>query len=496
MRRRVAVIGAGISGLVAALLLTRQGMEVTVYERAADVGGKMRSVEVGGTHIDAGPTVFTLRAIFEDIFASVGEELSEHVRLSRLDVLARHAWSEDHQLDLYADRERSAEAIGEFASAAEARRFIQFSERARNIYRTLEQTFIRAQRASGPIELAQRVGLHRWAKLTGLQPFTTLWQSLGRQFQDPRLQQLFGRYATYCGSSPWLAPATLMLVAHVEQEGVWSIDGGMHTLARALQRLAQKNGAAFRFGAEVIKVDLSGGVATSITLADGELCEIDAAVMTCDIEAMAAGRFGNAVAEATPVAPRSARSLSAITWAMQARATGFPLVRHNVFFSRDYEAEFADIFDHFRVPIAPTVYVCAQDRTDDGVNADGNAERLLMLVNAPALGDVQHYGLRDIRDFQERLFGVLQRCGLHIEPQDNATTVTTPADFEQLFPGSGGALYGPASHGWRSSFQRPGSRTRVPNLYLAGASTHPGPGVPMVAVSGQLAAFALLEDIR
>lgn len=492
--KRVAIVGAGVSGMVAALLLARQGIEVTVFERAVDVGGKMRTVEVDGVIIDAGPTVFTLRAVFDDIFASVGADLDEHVLLRPLDVLARHAWTETERLDLYADRQRSTQAIGELAGAAEARRFTRFCGTARDIYQTLDRTFIRAQRVRGPIELAQRIGLHRWAQLARLQPFTTLWHALGQQFRDARLRQLFGRYATYCGSSPWLAPATLMLVAHVEQEGVWSIEGGMHSLARALRNLAHENGAAFRFGADVTNVESSGDRVTSITLAGGERCEIDGLVMTCDVEAIAAGRFGDAVAAAVPDTPKGARSLSAITWAMRARVTGFPLVRHNVFFSHDYEAEFADIFKHDRAPIAPTVYVCAQDR-NDGANSDAKAERLFVLINAPAVGDTHRYGPREIRDSQRRAFDVLQRCGLHIEPQDDATATTTPTDFEELFPGSGGALYGRASHGWRSSFERPGARTRLPNLYLAGASTHPGPGVPMVAVSGQLVALALLEDL-
>lgn len=494
LKQRVAIVGAGISGLVCALLLARQGLRVEVLESAADVGGKMRTVQVGGVPIDAGPTVFTLRAIFDDIFASVGAELSEHVRLRPLEVLARHAWSNDQRLDLYADRQRSAQAIGEFAGAAEERRFMQFCERARGIYHSLDGTFIRAQRVSGPIELAQRIGLHRWTQLARLQPFTTLWRALGTQFRDARLRQLFARYATYCGSSPLLAPATLMLVAHVEQEGVWSIEGGMHSLARALQTLAEKNGVTFRLGTDVKSIECSGSRVVAIMVAGGERREIDAVVMTCDAEAIGCGRFGDAVAAAVPATTKRERSLSAITWAMRARATGFPLVRHNVFFSNDYEAEFADIFKHHRVPVTPTVYVCAQDR-DDRESSDDTAETLFVLVNAPAIGDIHRYGPREIRECQSRTFAALARCGLQIEPADGSSIVTTPTDFERLFPGSGGALYGSASHGWRSSFERPGARTHVPNLYLAGASSHPGPGVPMVAVSGQLAALALLEDL-
>jgi 1-hydroxycarotenoid 3,4-desaturase len=197
---------------------------------------------------------------------------------------------------------------------------------------------------------------------------------------------------------------------------------------------------------------------------------------------------------AVPPMPRAARSLSAVTWSMVAETAGFPLAHHNVFFSGDYRAEFEAIFRHGRVPEQPTVYVCAQDR-GDGVAAPAGAERLLVLVNAPPSGDVHTFPPPEIESCAERTFAQLERCGLNVRRRPEATTATSPADFERLFPGTGGALYGRAPHGWRASFQRPGARTRLPGLYLAGGSVHPGPGVPMAAMSGRLAAARLMADL-
>ena len=489
---RVAIVGAGVGGLAAALELAARGLDVTVLERAAAPGGKMRLVVAGGAAIDAGPTVFTMRRVFDELFAAAGADFAAHVTLRPATTLARHAWGPGERLDLFASVERSAEAIGAFAGAAEARGYLAFCARARRVHQTLDASFMRASQPGGPFALAARAGAR---DLLATAPFATLWRALGDHFADPRLRQLFGRYATYCGSSPFLAPATLMLVAHVEQDGVWFVEGGMHRLAQAMAGLAAAQGARFRYGAEVAEIVLERGRAAGVRLADGERLPADAVVLNADLAALAGGLFGGAAAAAAP--PPGPRSLSAVTWALHARAEGFPLLRHNVFFGRGYAAEFDDIFRHARAPQEPTVYACAQDREDreDGDAAPDGPERLLCLMNAPPNGDAGGFDAREIEACATRSFGLLERCGLRIQRQGAASVVTAPQDFHRLFPATGGALYGPAMHGPMAAFRRPGARSRAPGLYLAGGSAHPGPGVPMAALSGRQAAASLLADL-
>jgi len=149
------------------------------------------------------------------------------------------------------------------------------------------------------------------------------------------------------------------------------------------------------------------------------------------------------------------------------------------------------------VPGAPTVYVCAQDRTADEREADSapHAERMMCLINAPPSGDTQEFSTEEIERCRNRAFAQLERCGLALKTRQETTVTTTPSDFNRLYPATGGALYGQASHGWTASFSRPTTRTKIPGLYLAGGSTHPGPGVPMAALSGRLAAATILEDL-
>lgn len=489
---RVVIVGAGVAGLVAAFALAARGLDVTVLERGGAPGGKMRQVAVGSSQIDSGPTVFTMRWAFDELFEAVGQNFSDHVRLRPLDTLARHAWDKRSRLDLFADEERSVEAIGDFAGAGEAARYRIFCRDTRRIYDILEKPFLRAARPSLS-GLIRADGFRGLMRLPRIKPFSSMWSALSRYFHDPRLRQLFGRYATYCGSSPFKAPATLMLVAHVEREGVWSIEGGMHSLAQALAKGATSLGACIRYGEEVSEVLTARGRAAGVRLASGERIAADAVIVNADTAAIAGGLFGmDASRAAASMAPR-ARSLSAMTWSAVAETRGFPLRRHNVFFSTDYAAEFDDIFARDTMPREPTVYVCAQDRESQTAIAD--AERLLILVNAPANGDRHSYDAAEVERCAQRTFGVLERCGLQIRRQPDAMQVTTPADFNRLFPATGGALYGRSSHGWTASFRRPGARTRIPGLYLAGGSTHPGPGVPMAALSGRSAAASLMADL-
>jgi 1-hydroxycarotenoid 3,4-desaturase len=494
LRERVVVVGAGVGGLVAACELAHRGVDVTLVERAAEPGGKMRRVPVGNTWIDGGPTVFTMRWVFDRLFDDLGLALDDHLRLQPLRVLARHAWSADERFDLHADVGRAAEAVGDFAGAAAARGFLAFVERGRAIFRTLDEPFMRSSRPN-PVSLAWRVGLRGLPGLLGISPFTTLWRELGRYFPDPRLRQLFGRYATYCGASPFHAPATLMLVAHVEQEGVWAVDGGMHRIAQVLAALAERAGARLRFGCDVHEIVVEGGRARGVRLADGETLPADAVVFNGDVAALGAGLLGDAARAAAAPVPAPKRSLSAVTWNAVARTGGFPLVRHTVFFSDDYPAEFAEITRARRLPTTPTVYVCAQDRDDDDAAPPG-AERLLVLVNAPADGDHHPIPAEELAACEARTFRHLAACGLQVSLDPSATQVTTPSGFHRLFPGTGGALYGQASHGWQASFTRPGAASRIPGLMLAGGSVHPGPGVPMAALSGRLAASRVLDDLR
>ena len=493
--RRAVIVGAGIGGLAAALDLAALGADVLVLERDAGPGGKARPIDVGGALVDAGPTVLTLRWVFEELFARAGAELGACVALEPMHVLARPAWPDGARLDLFADRARSAEAIASFAGDEEAARFVAFAEAAERTWAVAKRTFVLGQRPSLADLFRRARGLGLGA-LADVDAHRTLWTALGARLGDPRLRQLFARYATYCGASPFEAPATYALVAHVEAEGVWRVRGGISALARALEARARDLGVRFVYDAHVDEVLVGPDGAARGVRVGGERVAADAVVVNADVSALGSGLLGVAAARAAaPTRPKD-RSLSAITWAMVARPRGWSLAHHNVAFSSDYRAEFDDLIARGRAPEAPTVYVCAQYRGDGVGDGDGarDAERALVVVNAPATGDERgRWDREEVERCERAMVTTLERCGLELQPR--ASVCTTPADWARRFPGTGGAIYGPRPRGALSGLSRAGARTRVRGLYTCGGSAHPGAGVPMVALSGRLAVEAIAADL-
>lgn len=487
----VLVVGGGIGALSAGLRCASEGARVHLLERASHLGGKMRSVEVGGFEIDTGPTVLTMRPVFEDLFAHAGLRLADYVQLDSLEVLARHYWRDGSQLDLSSSLEANVAAIHTFAGRREAQGFVRFSRHVAKIHERVRAPFLDSPK-QGLLASARSAGIRGAFAFARVDWHRSIWRALGDFFRDARLRQLFARYATYVGSSPFEAPATLNLIAHVEQRGVWTVRGGMQNLARAIGQAFEDRGGSIELDAEVKEILVQDGRAVGVRMADGQRRFASAIVFGGDPNALRSGLVG-AGTRATVSSTSAERSLSAMTFAWAARASGRPLAFHNVFFSDDYVAEFDALFGRNAIPEQPTVYICAPQRAERRHSAGGqHSEPLFALINAPAIADRAGVDF-EVPQCKTATLDQLHRCGLHIEAIEQEI-VTTPIEFGRRFPGSHGALYGPATHAAMGAFSRPGHRTNIPGLYLAGGGAHPGAGVPMVALSGRWAAEAIAAD--
>ncbi|MEM1264804.1 MAG: 1-hydroxycarotenoid 3,4-desaturase CrtD, partial [Pseudomonadota bacterium] len=485
------VVGAGMGGLTAALDLADRGLRVSVFDRNAAPGGKIRTMPSAAGPVDAGPTVFTLRPIFEELFSDIGARISDHLTLTSAPVIARHHWRDGGWLDLYANPDASAEAIRAFSGPADADAFRRFNDRTAMLFEALDLPMMRAP-APGPLSVTRALGPNLFRVTRASKPLKSMWRELTGTFRDPRLRQLFARYATYVGGSPFLSPALLTLIWQAEARGVHLVSGGMHALARGLERLAKERGVLFHYGADVREILVADAHVRGVTLRTGEAFLADTVVFNGDPAALASGRLGQAAQGAVRQRSRNDRSLSAYVWTFASPAAGVRLAHHNVFFGDDYEAEFHDLFAIRRVPRDPTIYLCAQDRNSVGEGPEG-PERFQIIMNAPADGDVVVPSEQEIRTCETRTFERLEAAGLRLT-RPGAEALTTPWDFERLFPATGGALYGANPHGLMASFKRPKARTPIAGLYLAGGGTHPGPGVPMAALSGRHAAAAIVSD--
>ena len=479
---RIVVIGAGIGGLAAALRLASAGRAVTVLDRLDAPGGKMRTVPSAAGPVDAGPTVLTLRPVFEALFADAGSRLDDHVTLTPLPILARHRWPDGTVLDLCADAEASAGAI----AAA-------FGARAADDYRAWRTDMARLLAAfEGPMMMRAAPSLPALAALVArrpdlwraMAPGRTLAGALARRFAEPRLRQLFGRYATYVGGSPGAAPALLGLISEAEARGVWRVEGGMHALARAVEGLARARGATFRYGAHVGAIEWENGRPAAVH-AGGTRHPAGAVVFAGDPAALEAGALGPEARRAVRPAGLRPRSHSAAVLAFAARAGGPPLAHHTVFFAGDPAEEFAALAAG-RLPADPTLYVCAQDAGSPGPG------RFEIIMNAPPVPRDRPRDPEEARRCLDTMLTPLARHGLTFDPPPTPAGLTMPVDFAAMFPASGGSLYGRSPRGMTAALARPRATTPLPGLYLAGGGTHPGAGVPMAALSGRHAAEAIL----
>ncbi len=483
----VVVIGAGMGGLAAAIRLAAAGASVTLVEAAPTPGGKMRTIPSAAGPVDAGPTVLTMRHVFDDLFALAGERLEDHITLISQQIIARHWWPDGSTLDLHADPEATLAAIEAFAGTREAAAFRRFDQLSAALFAAFDNPVMRA--ASPDLRAITRAALSEPRLWPVLLPGMTLTRLLQRHFRDPRLIQLFARYATYVGGRPAHSPAVLALIWRAEAAGVWAVKGGMHHLAFALASLAERLGVRFHYATKATRIVTQAGRVAGVQVEGGTTLHCIACVFNGDPAALTQGLLGNSAATAIPAMATEPRSLSAWVWSFAARPEG-PLARdlihHNVFFTADPKAEF-DPIGQGRMPDQPTLYLCAEDRAAGP--PQNPLERFEIIVNGPA-GHAPT--LQEFAQCSSRTYQTLRRTGLSFAPQPQAPTLTTPAMLDQLFPGSKGAIYGRSPEGMLAAFQRPRATTALPGLYLAGGGAHPGAGVPMAALSGRHAAEAIM----
>ncbi|MGL6209048.1 MAG: phytoene desaturase family protein, partial [Paracoccaceae bacterium] len=357
--KSVVVIGAGMGGLSAAIRLAAAGLDVTLIEQGSGPGGKMRTVPSVAGPVDAGPTVLTMREVFDDLFVAAGTRLEDHLTLIPQPLLARHWWTDGSTLDLFTDPEQSTAAIADLAGPREADAFRRFNRLSTQLYSAFDAPMMWAARPRlASIALNALANPQLWPALN---PGRSLARQIAADFKDPRMRQLFGRYATYVGGAPDLSPAVLAVIWASEARGVWAVHGGMHELAKAMAGLAESLGAVLNYGVSARRIERQGGRVVAVELSDGRLLRCDQVVFNGDPAALLAGLLGNGPQGALRPSAAHPRSHSAWVWAFAATPQGADLVHHNVFFCDDPEAEFGPVHKG-QMPEEATLYICAQDR--------------------------------------------------------------------------------------------------------------------------------------
>jgi phytoene desaturase len=474
--RRAVIIGAGLGGLAAGLRLRARGWEVTVCEAGPTLGGKMNRWSERGFTFDTGPSLITMPWVFADLFHAAGGAIEEHVELIPLHPLAEYIYADGMRFTYSASLPEWLGTLERIAPPGDKDGFLRFLELGARLWQVSKQTFLKRTPYDPP-------GAGDWRVMRDM-PIRYGWgnynHTVEAHFQSPYLRQLYDRYPTYVGSSPYRSPATLAIIPYLEFAfGGWYVKGGLYRIVEGLVALSRRAGVELCTGTRVARILVESGRAAGVQLASGETLAADIVVMNGDAAALPE-LLGKAADS------KRTRSMSGFVMLLGIDRELPQFGPHTIYFSGDYRREFAEICDEQRFPDDPTVYVNMPSRADRTL-IPGEGETLFVMANAPARSD--RWSVAETEQARARVFERLRKSGF----PDIASDIVvedcwTPRRIEERYLMPGGAIYGSDSHGWRNAFLRPRNKSgECEGLYLVGGSTHPGGGTPTVLLSAEIA---------
>ncbi len=482
----VIIIGAGLGGLSAAIRLAKKGFGVTIFEKNENIGGKVNRVESNGYKFDTGASLLTMRHVLEELFEFAEKPLEDYLEILPLEPICRYFWTDKTIFDASADLRKTENEIAGI-SPPDAANFRKYLTDARRKYEVSEKTFL----AHSLNDLPQLLRPQYLKDLLVISSMKTLEAHNKKYFASSKLRQIFNRFATYNGSSPYQTPATFALIPYVEFGlGAWYVRGGMYQIPKALERLANELGAEIKTNRAVEKILIENKKAVGVRLETGEIIKSDFVVTNADAIETYRNLIGEENRESFPdkKLDKIEPSSSGFVLLLGTKKRFPQLAHHNIFFSDDYRAEFDAIFKQLKPAPNPTVYVCATSRTDR-TQAPADCENLFVLVNTPYTSEKTNWQIEG-NSYRDLIVKTLENFGLEdLEKSIEFEQIITPADFEKKYNANRGSIYGVSSNGIFSAFVRPPNKARdIENLFFVGGATHPGGGIPLVLLSGKFAA--------
>lgn len=512
----VIIIGAGVGGLAAAIRLAAQGVRVTLLEKNERVGGKLNLWEVPHPtrpndrpfRFDTGPSLLTLPFIFADLFEAANEDVRNWLPITKLDPIASFRWADGTRFDLRADLEDTLSQVRQI-SPGDAEGWQRLFARGRKIWDLSAEVFLfhapeqvlrglpgesfNPFRALGMITTPIRIGM-----------FANYARTIDKHLKHPKLREVMYQYATYSGASPFKAPATLAAIPFAESYfGGWYPSGGMYQIASKLEELARKVGVEIRTSCAVEKISIeahdkkSGPAATGVKLSDGSELKCDSIICNGDV----VYAYRDLIApEYRPHYNDNKLNIlepggSGMVLLLGVEGMYPELAHHTKFMPKDYRSDLRAMFETRTVPEDPCIYVCASTRTDPTQAPEG-CENIFVLCSAPPLDGKLDWSIEGPR-YEEQILKTLEdRWGLtDLRKRIVVKRRMTPVDLQSLYNANAGSIYGIGSNSRRAAFLRPPNRDKkIKNLYFAGGATHPGGGLPLVALSGKIAAEMVMED--
>ncbi|MET3682791.1 phytoene desaturase [Alkalibacillus flavidus] len=480
------IIGAGLGGLANAIVLASNGYDVEVIEQNSEAGGKLQQRHAAGYHFDLGPSTITMTHMFSEVFALSGRDISDYIEFYPITAGTMNIFPDGTRIPFSPDTERVQAAIAN-VSEHDAAQYPAFLQRSESFYEIAEHHFLNRLM----YRWQDKLDLTLIKQFMRIKPLTTYQDWLKGYFNHPYILNMFGRYATYIGSSPYQAPAIYGMMAYIEAGlGVYSVRGGTYQMVNAMRELAEELGVSITFNQEVTNIVTENGRAVGVEIAQ-DIVHADHIIANMDALTVYERFFPERATKVHKTEP----SLSGFALLLGLDTRYDELQHHQVYFPEDYAKEFDQLFKTKELIDDPTIYICFSGYDDGSVVPSADHSNLFVLVNAPS--QLEGVDWEDKKQsYTEHILDLLETKGLtNVRDHIDYIEAMTPQDLHWQTGAYQGAIYGASSNSFKQAFFRlPNKANDIDRLWFVGGSTHPGGGTPIVTRSGKLVAEAIMQE--
>lgn len=483
MKKKICVIGAGLGGLSAAIRLANKGFEVDLYEQNSTPGGKAGEIKEIGYRFDTGPSLLTMPQVIKDLFSECGENIDDYLSINRLELICKYIYPDGSIINAYSDQDKFGKEIDEKTSdnSASLNKYLTY---CKTIYDLAGDLFLTKDPSSISTYLNSKA-LKTLLNVRKIDPLRTINEANESFFKDQRLVQLFNRYATYNGSNPYLAPATLNIIPHVEyNQGSFIPVGGIYSISKALNKLAEKKGVNIFLNQKVDEIILENREVKAIKVND-KIIKYDKIISNVDVNFTFKNLIKNFESRESRRYEKKLPSFSGLVFYWGIKKEFPELETHNILFSKDYKKEFDDLFNNKTIHNDPTVYIYISSKLNKD-DAPSEKENWFVMVNAPHIQD-QNWD-SEVKTARKNVVKKINNfLKTDIESLIEFEKIMSPVDIQNRTGSYLGSIYGISSNDKFAAFMRQSNKSKtVKNLYFCGGSAHPGGGIPLVILSGKI----------
>jgi phytoene desaturase len=481
MKQKIAVIGSGAAGIASAIRLSAKGYDVSVFEQASTAGGKISELRMNGFRFDKGPSLFTLPELVDELFTLCGKDPKEHFNYHQLESSCKYFWEDGTVINAWQDTGDFANEIAQKCGVAPSR-ITSFLKKSEKLYKVTKDVFLfnSIHKTSNYLRAPYRKALFH---LHELDAFTSMHRKNKKWFSHPKIVQLFDRYATYNGSSPYKTPATLNIIPHLEHNiGAFFPNRGMYHIVESLSKLAKEVGVQFFLNTPVDEIILNNNQVSGIRI-KGKVKKFDMVVSDTDIVSLYKNLLPKLPFPVKQLELERSSSAMIFYWGINRQ---FPdLGLHNILFSQHYKEEFDHLFETKSIIDDPSVYIFISSKAVDG-DAPHGKENWYVMINAPEnVGQDWNSMVRETR--KNILKKIRRTLGTDIEQHIVSEHIIDPVIIEKDTGSYRGSLYGLSSNNVFSAFYRhPNYKNSIKNLFFTGGSVHPGGGIPLALASAKI----------